>query len=658
MSPGDIVRVVFPVATDGYDYIVPDGGCAAGDIVLAPVRNEEKIGVVWGPRDEPLDYPVERVRRISGETGYALPKSHLDFLERVARYNMAPLGLALKLALNEDAVGGAEPRFKPASGLGYVPPAFSPEQSAAAAALSARIGAGYSAALLDGVTGSGKTEVYFAVVAKALEAEGAQALVMLPEIALTTQFLDKFEARFGAPPVLWHSACARARRRDAWRGVVSGATRVVVGTRSSLFLPFRNLSLIVLDEEHDGSYKQEDNVIYHGRDMAVLRAAAAKIPIILSSATPSVETVGNVRAGRYSEVRLRERYGGADLPEIRLVDLRSDRPPPREWLSPTLKSKIAEVLLRGEQAMLYINRRGFAPLVLCQSCGHRLKCQNCSVYLTAHSRDGTRCVCHYCGNSVPLPDACPECGQKLSWLLCGPGIERIEDEVRRMWPDARVVSISSDVLTSQTRLSEIIGAIERREADIILGTQIIAKGHHFPSVTLVGVVDGDMGFSSADLRANESAFQVLTQVAGRSGRGDRPGEVYIQTYNPDNAVMRAIVSGDRDGFLAAEIEERRLAGMPPFSRLASLLVQAQDRDVLERYCSALASKAPVGLKDVSCYGPIDAPLQQIKKYHRKRFLLVARGAIRPQGVIRKWLSMAPAPSSVRLKIDIDPYDFM
>jgi primosomal protein N' (replication factor Y) len=659
VKPGDIVRVVFPIATDGYDYIVPDDGYAAGDIVFAPVRNEEKIGVIWGPRAEPLDYPIERVRKILRASGRSLPPAMLVFLERLANYNLAPLGLALKLAFNEDSIGFVPKKVKDYGAPAYVPPTFSPEQSAALETLAAKIGGGYSATLLDGVTGSGKTEVYFGVVARALETEGKQALIMLPEIALTAQFLEKFESRFGINPVLWHSACAKAQRRDAWLAVADGRARVVVGTRSSLFLPFRSLAVIVLDEEQDGSYKQEDNVIYHGRDMAVLRASTEKIPIVLATATPSIETVNNVALGRYGSVRLAARHGGAVLPEIRLIDLRADRPAPREWLSPTLKAKMAEVLLRGEQVMLYINRRGFAPLVLCQSCGHRLKCPDCSVYLTAHSNDdGTRCVCHYCGHNMPLPETCPECGQKLAWLLCGPGIERIEEEVRRLWPDARVASVSSDVLTSQARLGEIIGKIEKREVDIILGTQIIAKGHHFPSITLVGVVDGDMSFASADLRANETSFQILTQVAGRSGRGERPGEVYIQTYNPDNPVMMAIVENDRDGFLKTELAERKKAGMPPFARLVSLLVQSRDREALDKYCALLGVKAPGSLKDVACYGPIDAPLQQIKKYYRKRFLLVAHGNVRPQGIVKKWLSMAPPPSSIRLKIDVDPYNFM
>jgi len=645
------------VASDGYDYTVPSDGFSIGDIVRVPLRSDEKIGTIW-ERSGDIDYPIEKVRAITGATGHSLAPGMLEFLGRVAVYNMIPRGMALKLAVLDDAVKEAPLAVATVSEPAYAAPELGEAQAAAAAVLRERIGAGYSCTLLDGITGSGKTEVYFNAVARALETPAAQVLIMLPEIALTSQFLDKFERRFGAEPVLWHSACTTAQRRKAWRLIESGFARVVVGTRSSLFLPFSNLALIVLDEEHDASYKQEDNAIYHGRDMAVMRAAGAGIPIVLASATPSIETVKNVAVGRYGSVKLGERFGGARLPQISIIDLRLDKPAVGEWMSPPLIARIGAAIEAGQQAMLYINRRGFAPLVMCKGCGHRVTCPNCSVYMTAHGRENPTLKCHYCGHSGALPRACEKCGAEESWLLYGPGIERIEEEIRARFPVARIAVISSDILTSQTRLSEIITSIERRECDIILGTQIIAKGHHFPGVTLVGVIDGDGGFSTPDLRANESAFQLLTQVSGRSGRGEIPGEVVIQTYDPEHPVIRSITAGDRDGFLSGEMKSREAAGMPPFTRLAAVLVQGRDRDALEIYCRELARRAPIGVEGIRCYGPIDAPLQQIKRYYRKRFLLIARSGSRVQDVIRKWLSMLTQPPSVSLKIDIDPHNFM
>jgi primosomal protein N' (replication factor Y) len=550
---------------------------------------------------------------------------------------------------------------------------------------------GFSTTLLNGVTGSGKTEVYFKIIADLINknspvenfslenpssnspymppnshesdfVNAPQILIMLPEISLTGQFLSKFESRFGVQPVLWHSSLTKAQRRENWKAAASGAARVVVGTRSSLFLPFKNLALIVLDEEHDSSYKQEDGAVYQGRDMAVLKASIEKIPIILASATPSIETVANVEAGKYGEVRLNSRYGEAEMPDITLIDMRKAKPERDErgqaWMSAEMVQKIESALLNENQVMLYINRRGYAPLVLCSGCGHRLTCPHCSVYLSAHNRDDTRCICHHCGYSARLAPKCPECGKENPWVLVGPGIERIEEEAKRRFPAARIETISSDCLTSQTRLNEIIRRIEAREIDIIVGTQILVKGHHFPNLTLVGVIDGDMGFSSSDLRANENTFQLLTQVSGRSGRGTKKGEVAIQTYNPDNPVMLAIRAGDRESFVQQEIAERRNVGMPPFSKLAAILLSARDKTKLENFAAAMARKAPTGLDGVSCYGPMDAPLARIKRDWRKRFLLVAKKGVRVQDIVRRWLSMLEIPSSIKLKIDIDPYNFM
>lgn len=665
-SCGDIVKVVLPLASDGYDYIVPENlELCVGDFVRVPLRNKEEVGVVFSEKKEPLDYDISRVRKIISKVkNYKLLPTQIEFVLRVADYNLTQVGNVLKMVMGFDEVFSSTiPRVKKTNyNPTYVSPELSPEQKNAVDVLSKKLGAGFSVSLLDGITGSGKTEVYFNVINEALKKPEAQVLIMLPEISLTGQFLSKFKDRFGILPVLWHSSVTKAQRRDNWKAIISGDARVIVGTRSSLFLPYKNLSLIVLDEEHDGSYKQEEGVIYQGRDMAVLKSMVDKIPIILASATPSIETINNVNLGKYSVVKLTSRFGSAVMPDVELIDMRQNQPAKeswgKAWLSSILVKQIEEKLSAKEQVMLYINRRGYAPLVLCGKCGHRIQCPNCNVYLTAHNKDDTRCCCHHCGYSMRLPKVCPKCQAEDSWTLCGPGIERIEEEVKNRFPMASVETISSDIITSQTRLNEIISKIAKSEVDIIIGTQILVKGHHFPNLTLVGVVDGDMSFSSSDLRANENTFQLLTQVSGRAGRDVKKGNVVIQTYNPENSVMQAIKNNDREAFVKQELIDRQNAMMPPFSKLGALILSSKNKLVLENVCAKLRQKMPVGLDNIQVYGPIDSPLSYLKNNYRKRFLLVVDRKVRIQDILKRWVSMVNIPSSVKLKVDIDPYNFM
>ena len=665
-SCGDIVKVVLPLASDGYDYIVPENlELCVGDFVRVPLRNKEEVGVVFSEKKESLDYDISRVRKIISKVkNYKLLPTQIEFVLRVADYNLTQVGNVLKMVMGFDEVFSSTiPRVKKTNyNPTYVSPELSPEQKNAVDVLSKKLGAGFSVSLLDGITGSGKTEVYFNVINEALKKPEAQVLIMLPEISLTGQFLSKFKDRFGILPVLWHSSVTKAQRRDNWKAIISGDARVIVGTRSSLFLPYKNLSLIVLDEEHDGSYKQEEGVIYQGRDMAVLKSMVDKIPIILASATPSIETINNVNLGKYSVVKLTSRFGSAVMPDVELIDMRQNQPAKeswgKAWLSSILVKQIEEKLSAKEQVMLYINRRGYAPLVLCGKCGHRIQCPNCNVYLTAHNKDDTRCCCHHCGYSMRLPKVCPKCQAEDSWTLCGPGIERIEEEVKNRFPTASVETISSDIITSQTRLNEIISKIAKSEVDIIIGTQILVKGHHFPNLTLVGVVDGDMSFSSSDLRANENTFQLLTQVSGRAGRDVKKGNVVIQTYNPENSVMQAIKNNDREAFVKQELIDRQNAMMPPFSKLGALILSSKNKLVLENVCAKLRQKMPVGLENIQVYGPIDSPLSYLKNNYRKRFLLVVDRKIKIQDILKRWVSMVNIPSSVKLKVDIDPYNFM
>jgi len=534
-------------------------------------------------------------------------------------------------------------------------PELSTEQAVAAGDLRRRAVGGKGTVLLDGVTGSGKTEVYFEAIAATLEA-GRQALVLLPEIALSAQWLDRFTRRFGTPPVEWHSDVSETTRRDAWRAVATGEARVVVGARSALFLPFPDLGLIIVDEEHETAYKQEEGVVYNARDMAVVRGGLGDIPVVLVSATPSLETRINVETGRYDEIRLPNRHGGAEMPAVTLVDLRRDPPPARRWLAPTTRAAVSEVLERGEQAMLFLNRRGYAPLTLCRACGARLRCPNCSAWLVEH-RLSRKLRCHHCGHSQPLVDTCPECGAVGTMTPCGPGVERVAEEAAELWPDARLAVVASDTLFSPHAIQEVIGRVADHDLDLIVGTQILAKGHHFPMLTLVGVVDADLGLAGGDPRAGERTFQMLHQVAGRAGRAERPGRVLVQTHMPEHPVMIALAAGDRDGFYEVEAEMRRDAGMPPFGRLVALVVSGEDEAEVDRVAFALGRNAPRS-DDVSVLGPAPAPLALLRGRHRRRLLLRASSGVRVQPLTRAWLERVEVPAAVRIQVDVDPISFM
>ena len=539
-------------------------------------------------------------------------------------------------------------------------PALNTEQQTAVAALlsdlGADLGAGaFSVSLLDGVTGSGKTEVYFEAVAEALRA-GRQVLVLLPEIALSAQWLDRFRARFGTVPAEWHSDLTQKRRRETWRAVAEGTVKVVVGARSSLFLPFRDLGLIIVDEEHEQAFKQEDGVRYQARDMAVVRASLAKVPIVLASATPSLESLANVERGRYRHLRLRDRHGAAEMPDIIAVDLKRDSPERGQWLSPPLVTAIAGALDRGEQSLLFLNRRGYAPLTLCQRCGFRMQCPNCTAWLVEHRLVG-RLQCHHCGLASRLPKACPDCGTEDSFVASGPGIERLAEEVMIRFPAARFQLVSSDTLHGPAAAAEFVRSVREREVDIVLGTQIVAKGYDFPHLTVVGVVDADLGLAGGDLRAAERTYQLLEQVSGRAGRHEHPGTVLLQTHHPDAPVLQALVVGDRDSFLAEEMRARREAGMPPFGRLVAIIVSAPDADLADQIAISLGRSAP-RFSDVLVLGPAPAPLALLRGRHRRRLLLKTGREVNVQKVVRDWLAGIKIPSSVRVAVDIDPYGFL
>ncbi len=536
-------------------------------------------------------------------------------------------------------------------------PDFTDDQRAAADAMRAIIAkGGYSVTLIDGVTGSGKTEVYFEAVAEILR-RGRQALILMPEIALTAQFLDRFAARFGVLPAEWHSQLSPRKRARTWNALAAGEIKVVVGARSALFLPYADLGLIVVDEEHDPAYKQEDGVRYHARDMSVVRAREAKIPVVLASATPSVETEVNARRGRYARLHLPERFGGSHLPAIEAIDLRHEGPPRGRFIAPRLAGAVKTALERGEQALLFLNRRGFAPLTLCNACGHRLACPNCDAWLVDH-RFKRRLVCHHCGFSMPPPERCPKCQASESFVAVGPGVERLEQEAAELFAGARMLVLSSDLVESVERLRKELDDIARGRFDIVIGTQLVAKGHHFPKLNLVGVIDADLGLSNGDPRAAERTYQLLHQVIGRAGREEGRGFGLMQTHQPEHPVMKALIAQDREAFYSAEIAVREKLGYPPFGRLASLLISGADKHATDAYARKIAATAP-GEEQVRVLGPAEAPLALVRGRYRFRLLVKAPRAFDLSGYLRRWLAVAPKTSgTLKLEVDVDPQSFL
>jgi primosomal protein N' (replication factor Y) (superfamily II helicase) len=648
-----------------YTYAVPEGSHkpCVGTYVEVPLGGRKVLGCVWD--DVPDDVPPAKLKEISQIFDDLPPLSDVQrrFIERVAAYTVSTRGEVLKMALSAPKVFSAKRVSKKNEALCVNPDcdrggaSLSPEQDMAAHRLREAVHEGvYSCTLLDGVTGAGKTEVYFEAVAQALK-QGKQVLILLPEIALSNAFIGRFADRFGCLPALWHSGLTEAQRKVSWRAVAMGHTKVVIGARSALFLPYADLGLIVVDEEHDGAFKQEDGVRYHARDMAVLRGRMGSHAVVLVSATPSLETFHNVRARRYDAVVLPDRYGGARLPDISLIDMRLNPPERGNFLAPPLIEAMMQTLAASEQVLLFLNRRGYAPLTLCRACGHRIDCAHCSAWMVEH-RSAKRLNCHHCGHSQRFPEACPKCGAKDSLVPIGPGVERIAEEVRARFPDARVVVLASDTTDDDgATLYQALEAIRSNQVDIIVGTQIIAKGHHFPKLTLVGVVDADLGLQGGDLRASERTWQLLHQVAGRAGREAAQGRVLLQTFMPENRVMQSLCDHARDAFVAVELEERAQAHMPPYARLAAIIVSGVNPDVVEKAARGLAQLAPeaAGLKIL---GPAQAGIYKLRNNYRWRLLLEAERAFPIQDYIRDWLAAVKVPSSIRVAVDVDPYSFV
>ncbi len=535
-------------------------------------------------------------------------------------------------------------------------PNLSDQQRAAADQLREKISSGgFSVAVLDGVTGSGKTETYFDAVAEALRKD-AQVLILLPEIALTVQILDRFADRFGCRPAVWHSGLSQAERRRTYRAVLEGQAKVVIGARSALFLPFAKLGLIVVDEEHETTYKQEDGVVYHARDMAVVRGSLSSFPVVLASATPSLETMVNIEQGKYLRLELPSRHGVAELPEVTAVDMRAEKLPADRFLSQKLRDAMSETFASGEQVLLFLNRRGYAPLTLCRTCGHRMMSPDSSSWLVEH-RFLNRLVCHHSGYSIPKPKHCPECNAEDSLAACGPGVERLAEEVATLFPDVATEIMSSDTMRGHDEAQALLDRMADGEIDLLIGTQVVAKGHNFPGLTLVGVVDADLGLKGGDLRASERTYQLLHQVAGRAGRADKPGRVLVQTYMPDHPVMGALISGDRGAFLSRESMEREMLSMPPFGRLVGVVISGPDAQETESLALSLVREAP-RTEQVRLLGPAPAPIGLLRGRHRFRLLMKAPRAFNVQAYLQAWFDGRKTPARMRVSVDVDPYSFL
>lgn len=659
MAQKQKISVLFPSPLECFDYESTEA-LSPGTFVRAPFGKLVKTGVVWHkesatPFSGRCLKEIEEVLPVS-----TLKEEELKFIDWVARYNCVPAGSILKMFFgNEDLLKiSKSPLVFQTPNPDFNPVCFSQAQKKIVNALSEKIQDKFYVALLQGVTGSGKTEVYFELIAKIIREE-KQALVLVPEINLTSQWRERFEKRFGTAPAYWHSGMTAKQKRDTWQAVRSKKAKVVIGARSALFLPFHDLGLIIVDEEHDSSYKQEEGILYQARDMAVVRAKIENIPLLLSTATPSLETYAQVTEGKYDLFLLPERYAHAQMPEIDFIDMRKEHPlksSQNKWISEPLAEAVRQTLAQKEQALLFLNRRGYAPLVLCKACGEKIQCPHCSCALVEHRRENIL-QCHYCGYTIKRPDICPSCGEKDSLISCGPGVERVAEEARLLFPDAQIETITSDTVTTLKEFSEIVDKLNQGKIDILVGTQMLAKGHHFPNLTLVGIIDADLGLAGGDLRAGERSFQLLSQVIGRAGREQKKGRAFLQTFSPDAPVLKAMKNGNISEFLQEEMKMRRFLHMPPFGRLASVILSGKKRENVEQAAQKLARCIP-DFEGLEVLGPAQAPLFLLKKNYRYRFLVKTEKGFNTQAFLKKWIQMASLPASVHVKIDIDPYNFL
>ena len=658
MGVSKICQILLPVPFNyGFSYFVPEGlDLKTGDVVKVSFRSKEIFGVAVGLNQE-NDIDEKRIKTIIDvDEKIKFSTNLLEFIDFVAAYNLAPKGLVLKLSLAILNSSQEAKKKKPAAEKLIIIELKSlneNQQKAADLLLKKVAEQKFSTILLDGITGSGKTEIYFQAIAKTIQkSEYNQALILLPEIALTSQLCKRFKQQFGFEPDLWHSKISPAKKRELFFRIANGSCRVLIGARSALFLPFQNLKLIVVDEEHDASFKQEDVVNYHGRDMAVMRAKIENIPIILSSATPSLESYLHAKNNKYQLIKLDQRFGQEEKTAISLLDMRKEKLSKNQFISEPLKKLLAENLKNNRQSLLFLNRRGYAPLTLCNKCGKKVSCKNCSSYLTFHQKTN-RLVCHHCGTSNRMNNICNNCGEKDCLVNCGVGVEKLQEEVLKYFSEARIGLMTSDNIKNNDDAKNLIEQILEHKIDIIIGTQMIAKGHHFPSLALVGIIDGDGSFLGGNLRTLERSFQLLTQVIGRAGRENFAGQVVLQTYNPENSVFKNIIENKRDEFLEGEIKGRQTMNFPPFSKMAAIIFSGIDENLVIDFAKFVLRKFPVD-KAIEVFGPAPLAITRVKnRYHYCLNIKVER-KINLQKLITDCLAQIKTPSSIRVKIDIDP----
>ena len=720
---GEIVSVLTTAPLEGcLDYIAPPGGVELGRFVEVPLGSRKVKGVIWGIGEGVVDSSKLKMVARTFDIP-PMRDEMREFLVRASAYTVTPLPAMLRLATRVPELGTPPSTISTYSLDGPPPakmtparirvidalrknkqfslsalakragvstsvikslhaagtlkrieslretefPELSPDlqpvelneaQTTAARALREAVSTNeFSATLLKGVTGSGKTEVYLEAVAESIRG-GRQSLVLLPEIALTAQFLKRVKTKFGAMPGEWHSQVSQSERRRVWRKAAKGTVQLVVGARSAIYLPFKDLGLIVIDEEHDISYKQDDGILYNARDMAVLRASIAGASIVMASATPSLETWANARSGKYRRLDLPARFRNAALPEMNTVDMRLENLESGRWISGALAIEIRSRLAIGEQSLLFLNRRGYAPVTVCRGCGHQIGCNYCDARMVEH-RFRRLLMCHQCGATTQIPLECPDCEQEGKLAPVGPGVERLTEEVKFLFPNARITELSSDSAKSASAFRDLLDSIAHGESDIIVGTQMAAKGHNFPMLTLVGVIDADLGLNGSDLRAAERTFQLMQQVAGRAGRTGLRGLALLQTWQPEHPVMQSILSGDDEGFWRVEAAEREVAGVPPFGRFAGIVITGADESKVSELASELVRKSAILSRiGAEVYGPAPAPIARIRGKVRFRILVKAAKTAPLQAALVKWQRQFKIPSGIRVSIDIDPFRFL
>lgn len=625
-------------------------GLPVGQLVVIPFRNQRIVGVIT--KTEEGDAYKGELKSIVATLPYTFNSAFMNFIEHVAQYTMIPIGHILKMCIMPklDAIV-KEDKLLPFPTYALDTLTLNDDQRTAFERCHAALNH-FKPFALDGVTGAGKTELYFSVIQSVLKM-GKKALVLFPEIALTEAIVNRFKETFGDYPLIWHSEVTPAKKRKLWKQVQNEGAAVILGARSALFLPINNLGLIVIDEEHDASYKQDEQGCYNARDMAIWRSKEENIPIILASATPSLETFANIKNNRYEHLTLGQRYGAAEMPTVCIIDKKEY---PKDIISKPIYDEVEARLAKGEQSLLFLNRRGFSPLLTCFGCGHRFECPGCHIDLTWH-RDRQSIICHYCGFQADSPTKCPTC-QGTNLKDVGLGIEKVAEEAKRLFPHARITTVSSDTLTTPKASNDLFNSIESGEVDIIIGTQVLAKGHHFPNLTFVGILDADRGLYQMDLRAAERAFQLLSQVGGRAGRMARqPGVVMLQTREPEHPLYAALKAYDRDAFYEAELYERELLGMPPFYRLISITLSSLREDILQETCRQLARVIPQ-TEQIDVLGPAPSPMYRLRSRYRMRFLIKGDRRQNLQVFTKVWLAEIKMHAAIHVHIDVDPLSFM